>query len=147
MNPGYAGRSELPDNLKQLFRGMAMMKPNRRLIAQVMLFSQGFGTAEQINSKIVLLFELCKDQLSKQSHYDFGLRALKSVLRSAGNVKRQVQREMAAKAADGAKVVMTVDQEETILIRFLMSTVAPKLVMADKYLFDSLLQSARTWRG
>ncbi len=66
MNPGCAGRSELPDNLKQLFDGMAMIKPNRVLIAQVMLFSQGFTAAELLSSKIVLLFELCRDQLSKK---------------------------------------------------------------------------------
>jgi dynein heavy chain 1 len=89
MNPGYAGRSNLPENLKQLFRQMAMVTPDKELIAQVMLYSQGYKTAEQLAGKIVSLFDLCKDQLSSQPHYDFGLRALKSVLISSGNMKRE----------------------------------------------------------
>ena len=43
--------------------------------------------------KIVSLFELCNNQLSDQPHYDFGLRALKSVLVSGGNVKRAIMKE------------------------------------------------------
>lgn len=57
MNPGYAGRSNLPDNLKKLFRSLAMTTPDRQLIAQVMLYSQGFRTAEKLASKIVPFFK------------------------------------------------------------------------------------------
>uniref|UniRef100_A0A915E6E0 Dynein heavy chain hydrolytic ATP-binding dynein motor region domain-containing protein n=1 Tax=Ditylenchus dipsaci TaxID=166011 RepID=A0A915E6E0_9BILA len=56
MNPGYSGRSNLPDNSKQLFRSLAMTQPDRKLIAEVMLFSQGFQTAETLAKKIVPLF-------------------------------------------------------------------------------------------
>jgi dynein heavy chain 1, cytosolic len=128
MNPGYAGRSNLPDNLKQLFRGVAMIQPDRELIAQVMLYSQGFKTAERLASKVVPLFNLCQEQLSSQSHYDFGLRALKSVLVSAGNIKRQHTQQV-----DGA------DEEQDILLRSICETVIPKLVASDIVLFKGLL--------
>jgi len=122
MNPGYAGRSNLPENLKQLFRQMAMTKPNSSLIAEVMLFSQGFQTAESLCGKIVSLFDLCKDQLSAQPHYDFGLRPLKSVLNSAGNVKR-----VCNKKEDETQEAF----ETTILLRSLCDTLVPKLVSED----------------
>ncbi|KAI8505359.1 Cytoplasmic dynein 1 heavy chain 1 [Branchiostoma belcheri] len=144
MNPGYAGRSNLPDNLKKLFRSLAMTKPDRQLIAQVMLYSQGFRTAEKLANKIVPFFKLCDEQLSNQSHYDFGLRALKSVLVSAGNVKRdriqhikELKKEQGEAVDEGAIAENLPEQE--ILIQSVMETMVPKLVAEDIPLLHSLL--------
>ncbi|KAJ1678345.1 dynein heavy chain, partial [Spiromyces aspiralis] len=137
MNPGYAGRSNLPDNLKKLFRSFAMTKPDRELIAQVMLYSQGFRTAELLASKVVPLFNLCMEQLSPQPHYDFGLRALKSVLVSAGNLKRG--RLLNEAGDDPYQPGGSICDEQELLIQSIRETVMPKLVGSDIPLLDSLL--------
>ena len=130
MNPGYAGRSPLPENLKQLFRQMAMVTPDKQLIGQVMLFSQGFKSAEKLAGKIVSLFELCHNQLSSQPHYDFGLRSLKAVLNSAGSLKR-------AQTMDESITLEIFEQN--ILLRSFCDTVVPKLVADDIPLLSNLL--------
>ena len=134
MNPGYAGRSNLPDNLKQLFREMAMITPNKALIAQVILYSRGFVSAERLSGKIVSLFDLCLDQLSQQPHYDFGLRSLKAVLGTAGNLKK----ENAAEFSDYTPEKV-VEQEQYLLIESVCNTLVPKLVSEDLPLLRSLL--------
>lgn len=133
MNPGYAGRSNLPDNLKKLFRPLAMNKPDRQLIAQVMLYSQGFKLAENLANKIVPFFGLCHEQLSSHSHYDFGLRALKNVLVSAGNIKRELLH-----TASQLEPNETI-QEQRILMQSVCETMKPKLVADDIPLLSSLL--------
>lgn len=63
MNPagkGYGGRQKLPDNLKQLFRPVAMSKPDNEQIAEVILFSEGFKAGKELGRKLVAVFNLSK---------------------------------------------------------------------------------------
>ncbi|EZG61130.1 putative dynein heavy chain [Gregarina niphandrodes] len=126
MNPGYAGRSNLPDNLKQLFREFAMVAPDKTMIAEVILFSQGFTTATKLAPNIVQFFEHCHQTLSHQSHYDFGLRALKSVLSVAGTVNRLFA---------GNK------DEPAMLLKALNDSILSQLVAEDVPKFESALSS------
>ena len=123
MNPGYAGRTELPDNLKSLFRPISMMVPGYAMIAEVILYSEGFTNAKPLAQKVTQLYKLSSEMLSQQSHYDFGMRALKSVLVMAGTSKRRQP---------------SLD-EDIILIRAMRDSNISKLLIDDSKLFDAII--------
>lgn len=123
MNPGYAGRTELPENLKALFRSCAMIRPDMKLIQENMLMAEGFQTARALSVKFNTLYELSAALLSKQPHYDWGLRAVKSVLRVAGGMKR-------------ANPTMSEDQ---VLMRALRDFNTPKMPTHDIPIFLRLI--------
>ena len=64
------------------------MVPDFELICEIMLVAEGFLEARLLARKFITLYSLCKELLSKQDHYDWGLRAIKSVLVVAGALKR-----------------------------------------------------------
>ncbi|CAG5116907.1 unnamed protein product, partial [Candidula unifasciata] len=123
MNPGYSGRQELPDNLKSLFRPMAMVVPDTSFIAEICLFAEGFNNTKILSKKTSTLYSLATQQLSKQDHYDFVLRGVVSMLKYAGKKKRALPHL----------------SDEEILCMSVKEMNLPKLVQDDVPLFNGIV--------
>jgi dynein heavy chain, axonemal len=127
MNPGYAGRAELPESLKTLFRTVAMMRPDLSLITENLLLSQGFINAEALATQIVTMIDMSKNLLSIQVHYDWTLRTVKTIINIAGNLRRDKPKK----------------PENHIIYISINTLMAPKLVEStgDRNLFRSILRT------
>ncbi|KAL4440929.1 hypothetical protein ABPG74_009342 [Tetrahymena malaccensis] len=134
LNPagkGYGGRSKLPDNLKQLFRPVAMSVPDNELIAETLLYSEGFKYAKELSQKVISIFTLSRQLLSPQQHYDWGLRALKTILTVAGQLIQAERQKTPNISREG---------EAELLIKAIRINTMSKLTFSDTRKFVALVQ-------
>uniref|UniRef100_A0A2I3S252 Dynein axonemal heavy chain 14 n=1 Tax=Pan troglodytes TaxID=9598 RepID=A0A2I3S252_PANTR len=131
MNPRYGGGVELPGNLKSLFRPVAMMVPHYQMIAEIILFSFGFKSANSLSGKLTNLYELARKQLSQQDHYNFGLRSLKIVLIMAGMKKREFKCDTSDNLSEA--------DETLIVVEAIREASLPKCPPEDVPLFENII--------
>uniref|UniRef100_A0A673T414 Dynein axonemal heavy chain 14 n=1 Tax=Suricata suricatta TaxID=37032 RepID=A0A673T414_SURSU len=124
-------QAELPDNLKSLFRPVAMMAPHYQMIAEVMLFSVGFKSAKSLSGKLINVYELARKQLSQQVYYDFGLKSLKTILILAGKKKWELK--------CNANGNLSETDESLILIEAIREARLPKFLPQDVPLFEKII--------
>lgn len=82
-------------------------------------------SARGLSRKAVALFQLLAQQLSKQDHYDFGLRPIRAALQRAGEIKRHMPENIS---------------EQAIIIQAIVDMVVPKTVPDDLEMLYALIK-------
>ncbi|KAF7640164.1 hypothetical protein Mgra_00000608 [Meloidogyne graminicola] len=151
LNPvgkGYGGRQRLPDNLKQLFRPVAMSVPDNELIAETLLFAEGYSQAKSLARKLNTTFTLANAMLSNQQHYDWGLRALKTVLKGCSDLINKRRQEIKTlkqqKQQQQQTLKLTLEEEKEFVVQNLHLNTISKLTFEDSKRFKILLEDIFT---
>ena len=91
------------------------------------------------SQKLVSIFNLSTRLLSQQQHYDWGLRALKTVLKGCGGMLK-----MSKRSGDESKQKITNQREAELVVQALRLNTLSKLTFSDSMRFDSLVKDVFT---
>lgn len=130
LNPAgeeYKGRQQLPANLQALFRPIVMQQPRPKEIARVLLFAEHFKYANEIGDSVVEVFNVAKQILSPQRHYDWGLRELRTVLQACGRILNDCSTEI------------QLEDERQFAVHALRSNTMSKLTVSDCKRFEVVI--------
>ena len=146
MNPDYAGRSDLPDNLKGLFRPLAMMIPDYAMIAEIMLYSYGFNNARSLSRKVILYIikivsslKLASEQLSTQVHYDYGMRTLNGIINYIGVLNQKEKKNELSVEDNITEIELEKKREEYIVQKAIRDSNMPKFITDDFKIYEGIL--------
>ena len=126
MNPQYIFRTELPENLKILFRPVALKAADRQRICEIKFLADGYPAqiANSLAKLLIVSLDVLMQQMSHQSHYDFSLRAVMNILKYASTLKN-----------------LQGHDEIFILRMAICDMLKPKLTGNDEEIFDNVLSS------
>ncbi|CEP64483.1 dynein heavy chain LALA0_S11e05182g [Lachancea lanzarotensis] len=141
MNHGYKGRHNLPDNLKTKFRSFSMCEPDNNIIAKVILLSLGFREANEMSIKITSFLKILQERCSNQKFYDFGLRAMKSILRNCKTLRHSMfdtNLEHLLNLSLHQLIEPRLEEQDLLIFRDALSELFPglQLQQADQDFFD-----------
>lgn len=124
LNPTYTGRTELPENLKTLFRPISVAMADKVKICKIRFTAEAYPNAEDLAKKLTTFYDVMEQQLSYQPHYDFSLRSMTSVLNYTiyYKSKNDIPENQALKTS-------------------ISNVIRPKLVSLDEAIFDAILDS------
>ncbi|XP_076762246.1 dynein axonemal heavy chain 7 [Xylocopa sonorina] len=122
---GLSKCSNIPDNLKTLFRTVSMVVPDMKRIVEVKFSAGGISNSKLLTLKLITLYKILSEQLWCELCNIFNLYSMKVIIKSVIYLKRSYPDE----------------NETALLLRSLIDTSLPKLCNVDIHIFKNIVHN------